>query len=342
MQTECNQLVIVLGMHRSGTSAVSRGLSLLGIELGENLHPPGADNPKGFWEDRAVLAINEALLARIGSSYDQLGLVGWEMTDTTEIAALQQQARALLQEKFHHCRYWGFKDPRTARLLSFWQAVANREACNVSYLIVVRNPVSVAKSLQARNLFPPEKSYYLWQEHLVQAITGTHGLPRVVVDYDLLLEQPSQQWSRVARTLSLQPPDSAKLLAYASDFLDTSMRHTHHSNTEFVLDPALPKPVSAAYDWLLMAASDAVALDETEFTQAFDRMQAALTDMLPALRWMAVQDRDISRLEMTVAQRNERLQEIYHSRSWRCTGPLRLIEHALRALVRRQSTSSKR
>ncbi len=342
MQIDRNRLVIVLGMHRSGTSAVSRGLSTLGIELGENLHPPGADNPKGFWEDRAVLAINEALLARIGSAYDQLGLVGWELTDAPDISALQQQAGALFREKLRHGRCWGFKDPRTVRLLSFWKAVAEREACDVGYLIVVRNPISVAKSLQARNRFPLEKSYYLWQEHLVQAIIGTHGQLRVVVDYDLLLEQPGQQWSRVARALSLRPPDPAKLSAYTSDFLDAGMRHTHHSRMEFGLDPALPKPVSVAYDWLQKAARDEVALDDTDFTQAFNRMQTALADMLPALRWMANQDREISLLERTVAQHNARLQEIYRSRSWRCTRPLRLIEHALRALARRRPESEER
>lgn len=342
MQSKRNRLVIVLGMHRSGTSAVSRGLSLLGIELGENLHPPGADNPKGFWEDREVLAINEALLARIGSAYDQLGLVGWEMTDAPEIADLQQQAGALFREKFRHGRCWGFKDPRTARLLPFWKAVADREVCDVGYLIVVRNPISVAKSLQARNRFPPEKSYYLWQEHLVQAIIGTHGQPRVVVDYDLLLEQPGQQWSRVAKTLSLWQPDPVKLSAYASDFLDAGMRHTYHSHMDFGTDPALPGPVLVAYDWLQKAARDEVALDDTDFAQAFNRMQSELAGMRPALRWMASQDREIARLEMTVAQHNGRLQAIYQSRSWRCTRPLRLIENALRALARRRLASEER
>ena len=342
MKTECNRLVIVLGMHRSGTSAVSSGLSLLGIELGQNLHPPGDDNPKGFWEDRAVLAINEALLASIGSAYDQLGLVGWEMTDDPGISVLQQRAVELLREKFRHGRCWGFKDPRTARLLSFWKAVAKLEACDVSYLIVVRNPISVAKSLQARNRFPPEKSYYLWQEHLVQAVTGTHGHPRVVVDYDLLLEQPTKQWSRVARTLSLQPPDAAKLAVYTSEFLDAGMRHTYHSHMECGSDPALPGPVVAAYDWLQKTARDELALDNAEFTQAFDRMQAALADMRAALRWMTSQDREISRLEMTVAQRNARLEEVFQSRSWRYTRPLRVIEHTLRALTHRQPISDER
>jgi hypothetical protein len=57
-----DKLIVVLGMHRSGTSTVTKSLELMGVGLGANLHPAGFDNPKGFWEDRERIEINDKLL----------------------------------------------------------------------------------------------------------------------------------------------------------------------------------------------------------------------------------------------------------------------------------------
>ena len=67
-----SKLVVVLGMHRSGTSAITRGLEVLGVNLGDNLYPAAIDNPKGFWEDNDFLGINEELLAHLDYSVDRL------------------------------------------------------------------------------------------------------------------------------------------------------------------------------------------------------------------------------------------------------------------------------
>lgn len=63
------QLVVVLGMHRSGTSVLARGLQVLGVELGERLLPPAADNPRGFWEDLDVIGIDERVLAALSRDW---------------------------------------------------------------------------------------------------------------------------------------------------------------------------------------------------------------------------------------------------------------------------------
>ena len=58
---------MVLGMHRSGTSAITKGLEVLGVNLGDNLLPPKDDNPKGFFEDRDLVNLNERVLEKIGT-----------------------------------------------------------------------------------------------------------------------------------------------------------------------------------------------------------------------------------------------------------------------------------
>ncbi|MHB0874384.1 MAG: hypothetical protein ACYC1J_13295, partial [Acidithiobacillus ferrooxidans] len=93
------QLLVVLGMHRSGTSAIARGLQALGASLGDALLPAGFDNPKGFWEDRDMLRINEALLAELQSAYDRVGLLTPDDRPPV-VAALENDARTALAQKF--------------------------------------------------------------------------------------------------------------------------------------------------------------------------------------------------------------------------------------------------
>ena len=67
------QAVLVLGMHRSGTSAVTRFLNRLGAHLPSKLIPPDADsNVHGFWEPRNIVDIHDELLASAGSSWDDV------------------------------------------------------------------------------------------------------------------------------------------------------------------------------------------------------------------------------------------------------------------------------
>ena len=119
-QEQKDRIIVVLGMHRSGTSAITYSLKLLGVGLGDNLHPAGFDNPKGFWEDRDCLEINEKLLSQFGSAIYRFDFA-WECSwDDVSIKALKSEAKQLVSRKLTENKgLWGFKDPRTCRLLSF-------------------------------------------------------------------------------------------------------------------------------------------------------------------------------------------------------------------------------
>ncbi len=203
MKESGKRIVVVLGMHRSGTSAVARGLSVLGVELGNDLHPPGEDNPKGFWEDKNCLRINESLLQHLGSAYDRLGLfpeVLETLNSTSVIRSLRLEAVEILRAKFSQSDRCGFKDPRVSRLLPFWKSVFEEAGGAPGYVIAVRNPISVARSLSKRNGIEPEKSYFLWLEHVVSAVTESIGSQRVMVDYDAFSWIPRKKNSGASPT----------------------------------------------------------------------------------------------------------------------------------------------
>ena len=87
------RVIVVLGMHRSGTSAIARGLKALGVELGNNLMPPVANNnEKGFWEDVEIHALNQAVLATLGCDWHSLRLIEPDEPIGPQLALLLHRA----------------------------------------------------------------------------------------------------------------------------------------------------------------------------------------------------------------------------------------------------------
>lgn len=320
--SERKMAVIVLGMHRSGTSAITRGLEVIGVHLGDNLHPSGHDNPKGFWEDKDCLALNERLLASAGSAYDRLGLVDWDISfNDPTVMQYASEAEAVIRNKLDGGAYWGFKDPRTARLLPFWIHVLDRIGCEVGFIIALRNPLSVMHSLQKRNAFEPEKSFYLWLEHIVPAVIGTKGRKRIVVDYDAVLAAPKVQLTRIAGALQLPPPDIEALQIYESEFLEGDLRHTKYSAEDLSGDPSVPVQVRIAYELLQRVSLEELSLDAPEVEDIFLEFESELVSILPALRLIARQESKLWELGVALHDAQETVSTN--------AGTLLEVEHAI-------------
>ena len=300
-----SKLVVVLGMHRSGTSAITRGLEVLGVKLGDNLYPAAIDNPKGFWEDTDFLGINEELLAHLDYSVDRLGLIDWQMPSTDTVESLELKAEKLVSERCKKNALWGFKDPRTARLLPFWQAVFERVGCDVRYVIATRNPISIVESLYKRSGFEGGTTFYLWLEHLIPAISGTMNAKRVVVDYDQLLENPKLQLLRVAKALGVTAPEPLALFAFESEFLDVGLRHTYFTMQDLERYPSVPLQVVTAYDWLVKLANDSVLLDSAETKSVFEALSQELIFLSPTLNFIGYQEQKIVTFTQTIAEREQ-------------------------------------
>lgn len=225
------KLVVVLGMHRSGTSAITRSLKTLGVDLGESLVPPVAgDNDKGFWEDVDTLAINQDLMAALGVSWCPLSPYEWERVPASQLSFLRQQARELLEAKLKDVDAFGIKDPRLTRLLPFWMPVFSELGADMRYLLVIRNPLSVSDSLHRRNGFSIFRSQLLWLRHVVPSVLETHGKPRIVVSYERMMADPKGQLIRMALNLQLPFDETSdEFVAYAQDFLSPELQRAQHT-----------------------------------------------------------------------------------------------------------------
>ena len=141
--------VCVLGFGRSGTSLTTRLLNLLGVDIGpeEDLLAPGeGDNPRGYWEPRWMIELNDEILAKLGTVwwYPPQAEPGWERS--SEFDELRERARIMLAEKFGAARLWGWKDPRTTVTLPFWKELVP----DAKYVICLRNPADAVSSIQRR------------------------------------------------------------------------------------------------------------------------------------------------------------------------------------------------
>lgn len=187
-------------MHRSGTSALTRIVNLVGVYLGHENSiriEPAYDNGKGHWEHKEIALINEAILQRFGGSWHEPPIMpdGWEKSPI--LNDLRNDARHLIERQFASFTLWGWKDPRTCLTLRFWQQFVN----NVHYILSLRNPVDVASSLQRRDEFPAERSFQLWLTYVCSALKYSEGKPRITIFYEDLIRDPAEKMNRIAEFL---------------------------------------------------------------------------------------------------------------------------------------------
>ncbi len=218
--------VLVLGMHRSGTSAVSGALHQLGVSLGRTVSPSGPSNPRGYFENTRVMLLHEELLASLGSSWDDPRPLPPRWWEEPPVATLADQLRRILGEEFGGAPLWGVKDPRLCRLLPLWRPLLAELEVRVVAVLVLRHPAAVAASNAARTAMAREQALELWLEHTLLAERETRTLPRTVVSYDHLLADWRKEMDAVARRLELSLPfDAAQGGAQVAGLLEKELRH---------------------------------------------------------------------------------------------------------------------
>ena len=234
--------IVILGMHRSGTSALAGVLNLLGVDLSENLLPPMNDNPAGFWEHRDIFRIHEELLQALNSSWDDMRSLPAEWWNSETAQKYKREIRNVLERDFAGSCFWGLKDPRMCRFLPLWRPLLEQTGNKPYFLIIVRHPLEVAASLDRRNGFAKGKSCLLWLKHLIEAENGTRDALRVFVTYEGLLSDWRKLLSRVQTSFGLRWPVTLKKAAPKIEaFLDDSLRHNKIDDSVLIEDKDLAK-----------------------------------------------------------------------------------------------------
>ncbi len=281
--------VVVLGVGRSGTSALTRGLGALGIELGDRLRSAARlKNPTGFYEDTDLLRINKRLKRILGVRGESVRLLDAEWWTQPAVKQLQVDAVAIIRRRFGSCPVWGYKYARTLRFMPFWMEVFAAAEIDARYLMAIRNPLSVARS-RAR-LDPrrgtQEQSDLEWLVNVVPYFRRVREHPIVVVDFDLFVDDPTAQLERIARGLRLPFAAEARetIRTFRDEFLDPSLRHSRHGTDALSSDLRVNGLTRTAYRWLYRLAVDAVDPRSPEIWREWQQIEDQLSALAPVLR----------------------------------------------------------
>ncbi len=173
--------IIVLGMHRSGTSAVARTLGLCGATLPRESLPPNEHNETGYWEPEAVVRLHDEFLSDNASWFDDVGALPPNWHNSQLASAYAERLGEALEDAYGEAALWVVKDPRLCRLLPLWRGVLDQLKVAPLVVLPVRNPLEVAASLSRRDNFTRSKSLLLWLRHFLEAEVASRDIPRSFV-----------------------------------------------------------------------------------------------------------------------------------------------------------------
>lgn len=211
--------IILLGMHRSGTSLVTRLINMLGVYFGPEGISTGAneENPKGFWERRDVRALNDKILNSMEAEWDRVSSFDAKKWASHPPFDFDKEMRKILLELNAH-RPWVMKEPRLCLTFPLWRPFLELPLCVFSH----RHPLEIAVSLQKRNGFSLPFGIALWETYVRHALQASAGIPRVLVRHADLLQDPVATVGQLHRWLSdhgvrgLTLPTSSEICSFVS------------------------------------------------------------------------------------------------------------------------------
>lgn len=296
------RVISVIGVHRSGTSVLTKGLETIGVSLGNKFIDPNIYNEKGFWEDEDFHLLNLKMLNSFGDRFRLVLSITEEEAETLCEKGFLREAIQLLQKKLPFSQPLGLKDPRATLLLPFWKKVFRDCGVAPFFVIALRHPLSAIAFQVESKIQHPEEALWVWVSYLLVCLEQSEGYQRILVDYDELLKNPQEQLQRVANGLQLRL-DPVLLQAYAKGFVDPTMRHfckekEHQPRCSFWQDFAIE-----IYQELLRVAIDQASFQDIQ--PLFEKWKNQFELMKPALKLEEIKNLEI----FILRERNQQLSE---------------------------------
>lgn len=221
--------IMVLAMHRSGSSVLARLLNMMGAYFApeDKIMYPALDNPKGFWERTDVVQLNDRILQAGGGTWDNVLDFDWSRLTPDQVQEFTGEITRLVAALDAN-RPWMVKDPRLCITFPLWKGQLEVPVCIHAY----RNPLQIARSLQRRNSIPLTVGVALWEAYLITALNNSRGLPNILVAQEEIMGDPLTATQRLKEELEaqgvhgLRAPTEKELNA----FID--QRLLHHGESE--------------------------------------------------------------------------------------------------------------
>jgi hypothetical protein len=285
--SQAKRAFVVVGMHRSGTSAMTRTLSLLGAALPKRVMEAHDDNPVGFWEPQSVADLNDEILQALDSEWDDVFAFRPKQYLSNFDHFYIGRAVEVLNAEFNGSEVIALKDPRISVLTKFWDRALREAGYATHYIVMVRNPLEVADSLRIRNAFPREKSLLLWSSYMLALDGDTREQKRTFVAFDQLMSDWRAVRDRIQTEAGIPFFRDTPAAAIEIDrFIDGRLRHHEFAADDLLARADVPEEVKALYrifsDACYGQPVDPVAVDKVR--EEFEKIDAFVGPVVADLR----------------------------------------------------------
>ena len=302
-------IVLVLGMHRSGTSLCANILSALGVDMADEIGV-NLGNDRGHWERHEIVELHDRILdlfdrGYFGHFHDFALPVAWWADP--RVAHIRREIIAFLEKRMGD-GYFGFKDPRTVRLMPVWHQIFNELKLAPKLVLCLRNPAQIARSLNARDGLDPEIGEYRWLVHTIDFFRYASNFDFCTVGYEGWFSDPSANLEKLQKFLDLQWQQSeADLSLVLSGIIDPAARHDdpeHREPSQPLVRSLYKLAVSAGQD----GARDQIAYIVSQFV-SFQQLQRPFLQVFEGVAKTAANYTEIERegiaLRAAVSKRDE-------------------------------------
>ena len=219
-------------MHRSGTSSLTRLISLAGAMLPNTLLKSRAGNTKGHWESKKIVEANEAFLAKQGRTWDDWRQINFDEKQSTKFV---EQIKDIINEEYAGKSFIVLKDPRFCRYPHLVAKALATLGFTAKFVIISRSPIEVSQSLVIRNGFSEAQSNLLWLRYVLDAEHFTRDFDRTFLTFNQVLGDWNACLTTISNKMNITWPNSAQTIKKQADqFLDLSLKH--HNKSELSTD----------------------------------------------------------------------------------------------------------
>ena len=286
--------ICILGMHRSGTSALAGLVETLGFNFGNALLESSFDNPRGYYENKLVLRLNEAILDDLGFRWDTISALPYNWKQSIAYDKYLKQAIDILISEFGQASRIALKDPRFCFLFPLWEEALRQCGYKIKLLHTVRPSINILQSLKKRNGFDANKSKLLIIGYWLSGLALSRDYSRLFVAYEVLLQKPRQVAQRILDGLHLS---DISLNLHNVDFpIEASLQHhkgsfSSYSTEKNTVDP-IDKLLHDVEATLSILLEDSYAQEvisqledkEAEFSQLVVEHKSTLLAVVPFVK----------------------------------------------------------
>lgn len=258
--------ILILGMHRSGTSALTRLLNLSGASLPKTLITSTGGNETGHWESEKLVLHHDGFLRDHDSRWDDWKPLNLDILSNKVRDDFFDDVRALIRHEYGDADLIVVKDPRLCRFASLFIEAISMIGYKVKIIHAVRNPLEVSDSLGKRNGMSFLEANLLWLRHVLdaefQSRSHAQTKGRSFITYDAILDDPIESLNKIAADFSLQwPHPPTSIQSEITSFIGPDHQHHNHSTEDVILNKILRDWVGKTYTILRQAQRDGISLD---------------------------------------------------------------------------------